>query len=419
MFSSFLQLKLFAMKRTIYPVIDSNYDPKAYNTAKIKEYHCKAGHVSGLLISFQVFFPIFVFVWATLIVTYCTCTRSPHKEYLWDGTTKTDTKEQINEQWEIKIQLSIIFTLSVLFSIYSLLMSAIAVGVQEHNLSENVRMWYYFRNNIYQIKIVYVMPIVMLMEDIFYLLMPIIIVCCVNMYWKKEWCVNVKEERFWWMVAAYSIVTPATNLAVHFNSILIGLILDQQHALGAGIFYTVMIITIVKVLRMVAEVSKTVGKNHYCKDVESRDRFKSCVKRCMCCCCMLLSACASACEKKNHHSSYDKLDSESPPNQQPPPSPDPKDDHDNRLISEKWHFIFFMLSILAYAVIAAIIIGTFAFIAAVYVTLPINNAFDEAPARVQLIYTAVFGAFIAGLMYWLIRRKKAAPAEDTHQKKSA
>ena len=80
------------------------------------------------------------------------------------------------------------------------------------------------------------------------------------------------DERRWWRLASYSIVAPVVNMSIHANSILIGFILDQQHVLSAGIFYAALIIVTVSVLRMVAEISKIFGKDHCCKDDESRDK---------------------------------------------------------------------------------------------------------------------------------------------------
>ena len=462
------------MKRTIYPAIDDNYDPKSYSAEKIKEYHSNFRHISRLLMTSQVVFPLLALFWATLIVSYCTHTKSPYNEYLWDK------KENIEGKWEMKVQLSITYTLSLLFSLYTTVMSAIAVGVQEYDLDEDIGMWYYFKKNTNQLRTIYFLPIMMVMEDSIVLLVHIlciIIVCCGCFVKKKcdqgihEKCACLsfaKEERFWWMFAAYSIVAPIVNLSVHANYILIGFIHDQQHALGAGVFYAVLTILTIKVLRMVAELSTKFGKKYYCKDEvhefqsgnSKRPKQRTTTEVQM----PLLDTNAepeslSSCGNQpfntgtghtkpvgslfnSHKQKGDPRVPEpaaSPPaqqndqqdgihpvfNQQEDISPSQNTNQlketqsvkRNNLHNNHPHFKFFVVSIVVYIAIATFISLTFAFIAAVYIELPINNAFDEAPDRVKLIYTAVLGAVIAGLTYWLIRHKKA-PAEVTLSKKT-
>ena len=387
------------MRRTIYPFIDGNYDPKAETTEDIKHYHASTGHVSRLLMGYQVCFPLFALPWAILIVTYCTCMKLSCKKYLWskkkkdegeqegraendqgeqegnkendkneqEGNKESDKGEQEGKE-EMEVQLSIIFTLTLLFSLYATLMSLIAVCMTELHLDKDVRMWYSYNNP--HIRTIYAIPIFMLAQDIAVLvafvtsamIILLLIRCC-------AW-----NEIFWWRFTAYSIVFPIINLAVHANHILIGFIHDQQHAVGAAIFYAVLIITIIKVLRMTADitVSKTCGIYiEWC-----RDKITSKVPSWPWCKC---------CRRKNTTGEYQSLDG--------------------------GHRCFFVKSILAYIAIALFIIGTFVFIASVYIELPINNAFDEAPARIQLIYTAVLSAFIAGLTYWLLMNKKVVRPE--------
>ena len=234
-----LQLKLFAMKRTIFPVIDNNYDPKAYNAKKIKDYHSNNTVASGLLFASQFLLPLFALPWAILLVTYCIYMRSPYKQFLWEGKFEPD-----QEQWEMRVHLSIIFTLSLLFSLYLLIMSAVAM-TKTKNLNNDNKKWYnseYIKGTNFHI------PTLMLVQDSLVFLIFVIVfslLCCVALD---------QNGRSWWKFAAYSIVFPIVNLAIHANYILIGFIHDQQHALGAGIFYAVIILTNMHVLRMAAEV---------------------------------------------------------------------------------------------------------------------------------------------------------------------
>ena len=400
------------MKRTIYPVIDGSYDSKAYTAQGIKNYHTDNKHVSRLLMASQVIIPLIATFWAILIVTYCTCTRSPCKDYLWKWTD--EIKLDTGELWEMKVQLSIIFTLSFLFSLYSFFMSVAAVFVTEHNLDGDLKSWYSFSNNTGQIRSIYFIPDYMLIQDSLVLMSMLLIYCgCVIVLQVLECtCAKVLKERFWWMYAAYSIVFPMVNLSIHVNHILIGFIHDQQHALGAGIFYAVLIVTIIKVLRMIAEVCATPLLDHELSSVNSTtptstipssvttDSPHSSVRN-------YGSTETSVTSASPATTSTATLTMSTPPTTSVTSAPltlatsatndEPKKHHCRR---------FYCMLTFAFICIAVFISLTFAFVAAVYIELPINNAFDEAPARVQLIYTTLLTVFIAGFTYWFVTHKK-------------
>lgn len=66
------------MKRSIYPEIDDDYDPKAENDDTVQNYHRKNDHISMLLMSAQFLFPLLAMVWSYLIVSYCLFSN-PHR----------------------------------------------------------------------------------------------------------------------------------------------------------------------------------------------------------------------------------------------------------------------------------------------------------------------------------------------------
>lgn len=72
-------------------------------------------------------------------------------------------------------------------------------------------------------------------------------------------------------------------------------------------------------------------------------------------------------------------------------------------ILNKWHYMFFFL--LLFLAISIILDGLFSFVAAIYVIIPINNAFDEAPARIRLIYDSLIVAFF-GYISFISKRTK-------------
>lgn len=70
---------------------------------------------------------------------------------------------------------------------------------------------------------------------------------------------------------------------------------------------------------------------------------------------------------------------------------------------KKQHFI---ITQLVFILISIFIDGMFAYIATIYVKIPINDAFDKAPARLHLIYDSLLLIFAGVITYWFFYFKK-------------
>ena len=292
----------------------------------------------------QFLFPSIAILWSIGIVTYCTYTK-PYKKYFWPSDDDDDEEEKEKKQRDIRLRLTIMFTLSFLFSLYAFIMSGLAVGFGEHNLSDEIKTWYKKAEGSHQINTLYGIPPLMLAEDIIVLLAFFIAaVVCITIFGKKIHKTGDTDDvtylsKAWWRFCAYSVIFPTINIAVHANHILIGFVHNQQHALSVALFYVVILITNVHVLRVVVSM---LYKNHE-KPEENSIKGFLCVYICGFVSCFVVS-------------------------------------------------VFINL--------------TFAFIAAVYVVIPINNAFVEAPARLRQIYDTVILAIAAGFAFWFYKHSR-------------
>ena len=98
--------------------------------------------------------------------------------------TRKEKEQKENKEKGIKLQLTILFTLSLLFSIYAFC-SAVAFG--ERRLIDEIKMWYRKTKGSHQINTLYGIPPLMLAEDTLVLLVFFIavVVCGIaNMHQK-------------------------------------------------------------------------------------------------------------------------------------------------------------------------------------------------------------------------------------------
>ena len=279
-------------------------------------------------------------------------------------------------------------------------MSGLAVGFGERRLSDEIIMWYRKTKGSHQINTLYGIPPLMLAEDIIVLLVFIAaaMVCCgVN---NKRCCnctrglmgsncrkgnrkcchcckkctnsfdptnctdlLHLCLANAWWKFCAYSVIFPIMSIAIHANHILIGFIHNQQHALSVALFYVVVLITNVHVLRVIVTLLRSFYKwlKHTLKKRAERKDGGSC-----------------------------------------PTNGQQNANQDGTVLG-------FVLCL----VVSVFINLTFAFIAAVYVIIPINNAFVEAPARLRQFYDTVILAIAAGFALWFYKQKKEVKVEET------
>lgn len=276
-----------------------------------------------MLMAFQLLFPGIVALWSIGIVTYYA------KSGAGGGGMEKAFGSNMKKKWELAVKLSIMFTLSSIFSCYTFLMSTVAVDVM-NNIDDSIQKWYKITNSSGEIKTLYGIPSLILVQDSIVLFVLFVLFIIAAALRSIDW---------WCVYCAYSIVFPLVNISIHATSILISFIHDQQHAISTGIFYAILVIVLVQTMRVFASFLET--------------------------------------QKTEENS------------------------------------ILLLVMCVGFFVFSVIIILTFIFIFSICVIIPINNAYDELPARLQLIYNSILLAIAAGFTYWFIRKRKKEPREVT------
>lgn len=139
----------------------------------------------------------------------------------------------------------------------------------------------------------------------------------------------------------YSLIFPITHVAIHSQHIVIGFIHNAYHATATGIMYGILLVICVTVLKVI-----------------------------LCLPCFL----------KAYINYYDKKLS-------------------------KMYIICFYLFVSVTLLLTPVISGFLAYVVGLYIELPINVAFDEAPNRIVAVYQSVVVIFFGFIAYWLAIRQ--------------
>ncbi len=332
------------MEHSISPKITDSYDPKAENIYTLKDWHeNKANNiVTGYLIAYQIVIPIFVLVSSYLAILYFLYAK-PHS-----------FEERINtlaeKEFEMRANLYIITSMSIMFSAYALIMSAIACAEGTTVLDEFKNWFNNDRDSEKHFEELYHISTTILVENIIF---PIILITGVGAYCGCKKCYNKEgEEKNFWEVHVFFLLLPITSVAVHGNHILIGFIHTPYHATGIGTLYGIIIITCIAILKIF---------NH------------------------LLSL-LCRCIKSYRNKKYENMDKD----------------------QNEFHWVECFLPFISMFVITVTVLF-FAFIIAIYFLLPINIAIDEAPNRLTTIYHGLVVIFAGFITYWIVIKQNKSP----------
>lgn len=362
------------MERTISPMIDDNYQPKAETASTIEEFHCVAKHITRLLMAAQFIYPLVTVLVTIVVVTY----------YLYhqDGKEKKLVCELRAVKPETTAKLMVTFTLSVTISLFILFMSTVAVAEAEYRLDEHVQVWYNKTASSAAQRTLYWMPIVMLIEDAVVSVLFIGFVTTISLMACLPFRPRTKCEsgnscqlhcqcdprsdspehgfNLWVILCAYSIVFPLASVAIHANHIAIAFIQNKVRAISMALTYGIII-------------------------YGNRQAIAFCTKG--------LLSCTDYFKDTNlvtlgHKVTTATVDLK---------CEDCKRNKTRVRSLFLFHFIMIAVSI--------VINGLFGFVAATFVIIPINDAIDKAPAGLQSIYSTSLLAVLVGVSYFFFFKK--------------
>lgn len=177
------QLKLYAMHQKLHAPIDNSYRAKSQSVRTLIQWHKDNPTVSRLVLSGQVLFPLLATLVMTLFFIYV-IELEPRNMGRKLNNQVNSSVDYISASGEAKIL--IILTISVLFNFYTLITDALAF-TKYHNLAQEVKKYYY--KNLFEFRCFFIIPCLMTTSDILSLLFIIIpAVVVVGRYYKKYTC---------------------------------------------------------------------------------------------------------------------------------------------------------------------------------------------------------------------------------------
>ena len=230
------QIKLFAQRHSIQPLISTDYNAKAVKgddaiaLQLLIEFETKAS-LSSYLFSVQIIFPVLSAVGAFLGIFYIVYEHGTLIEE--DATSDTDRR------WEMRTRLYAIFILTVTFSMYCLIMSILGVwgkGI-DTMLDRDELKW---------------LASIILIEDIAVFILMLVCTILVVVFYASKYDTML----FQWKYILYCLGFLATNLAIHANHILIAFIQDSVYASSVAISYGILVILNVLLMRFVGYLYK-------------------------------------------------------------------------------------------------------------------------------------------------------------------
>ncbi len=145
----------------------------------------------------------------------------------------------------MRANLYIITSMSIMFSVYAIMMSTIARTKGNIKVHEEFKIWYNPNNESY-FKMLFIINDVIIAEDVSF---PIIIICGIVLFTIILY--YLKKNDSIWEVHMLFLLLPITTVAIHGNHTLIGFIQPPYHATGVGTLYGIVIVTCIAILKII------------------------------------------------------------------------------------------------------------------------------------------------------------------------
>ena len=181
-----LQLKLYTIYQKLHAPIDNRYQANSHSVDTLIQWHDDHPHVGKLVLSAQFVFPFLVTVFMTMFFIYA-IELEPRNIGRKLNNQINSSVDYISASGEAKIL--IILTISVLFNACALLADGCALK-EYHMLDPEVKTYY---NYSLQFRYFYIIPYLMIISDILsllFILIPVLVVVCC--YYRKYTCIKAR-----------------------------------------------------------------------------------------------------------------------------------------------------------------------------------------------------------------------------------
>ena len=276
------------MHQRLHAPIDDNYQAKSHSVSTLIQWHEDHPHVSRLVLSAQVLFPILATLFMTLFFIYV-IELEPRNIGRKLNNQVNSSVNYISASGEAKIL--IILTISVLFNACTLITDSYALK-EYHKLAPEVKEYYY--HDSCEFRCFYIIPYLMLFFDILSLLFIVIPVSVLVFSYGKSSCicvcaaavtntaksccqtrdrlveeedgrqegqehveVHITQANVNWSILLYTLLSPFSCIATHAYHVIIAFIDNAYHASSVLLlFIIVLFIHVVVFLKIYYYVCK-------------------------------------------------------------------------------------------------------------------------------------------------------------------
>jgi hypothetical protein len=245
------QLQLFAMHQKITGQIDSTYTAQSHSLETLRDWHMQNSHVSILVLSSQVIFPVFASIFLALYLFYLIELEPVNFGKKLNSQADDDSPDEIKNAALSKVW--IIVTISILFTAGTVA-TDIGALVEYAFLPEEIKSYFNDHSNNASVYL-YVVPIIMLFFDFLSLLLFIIIgpnimvACCKHCYRKCTQESTSEDKQYKPSYFLYTLISPLSCIATHSYHIIFAFINNPYHATSVLLFYIMTLLVVVVIFQ--------------------------------------------------------------------------------------------------------------------------------------------------------------------------
>ena len=245
------------MHQKITGQVDSTYTAQSHSLITLRDWHNQHSHVSKLVLSSQVIFPVFASIFLILYFVYLIECEPNNLGKKLNKQTNTDSPLEISAAARSKVW--IIMTINILFTIGSIIADSVALAEYKRLPKEIER---YINDESKAFIYLSAVPTTMVVFDVLsfvlFILVPSIVACCkryknceccysscCTSEFKQKWC-NFKFSDL-----LYTLLSPLLCIATHSYHIIFAFINNPYHATSVLLLYIMTLFVLIVVFQKI------------------------------------------------------------------------------------------------------------------------------------------------------------------------
>ena len=235
------------MHQKITGQVDSTYTAQSHSLETLKDWHTQNSHVSILVLSSQITFPIFTGFFLILYLVYLIECEPNNLGKKLNSQIEAKSSSEISNVARSKVW--IIVNINILFTLVTIAADIFAL-IEYKSLPKEIE--HYINDDSKAFVYLSAVPFIMLVFDVLsfisFILVPSILACC--KYHKKCGCCKTKCNcEFKCSDLLYTLLSPFTCIATHSYHIIFAFINNPYHATSVLLLYSMTLFVVVVILQ--------------------------------------------------------------------------------------------------------------------------------------------------------------------------